>query len=77
MPSALSAVAKELDDVIGGSGLHDNLRNESVRARIGSKPHEIDRSMQDVLFTQESNEIGPQVSGCPVDQGSGDSIALG
>jgi hypothetical protein len=34
VPSVLSAIAEELDDVIGGSGLHDHLRDEPIRARI-------------------------------------------
>jgi hypothetical protein len=34
VPSVLSAIAEQLDDVIGGSGLHDHLRDEPIRARI-------------------------------------------
>src|SRR5580704_4676016 len=76
VPSVLSAIAEELDDVIGGSGLHDYLRNEPVRARIGGKPHQINRSVEDVLFSQQGNEIGLEVAWCPVDQRGRDCIAL-
>ena len=53
VPSVLSAIAKELDDVVGGSRLHDNLRDEPIRARIGGEPYEIDGSVEDVLVSQE------------------------
>ena len=76
VPSILSAIAEELDDVIGGSGLYDNLRDEPIRARIGGKPYEINRAVEDVLFSQEGDEIGLQVTWCPVDQRGGDCIAL-
>jgi hypothetical protein len=35
MPPRFAAIAEELDDVIGRSRQHDNLRDEPVRARIG------------------------------------------
>jgi hypothetical protein len=76
VPSVLSAIAEELDDVIGGSGLHDNLRDEPIWARIGGKPYEINRSVEDVLFSQEGDEIGLQATWCPVDQRCGDCIAF-
>jgi hypothetical protein len=76
VPSVLSAITEELDDVIGGSGLHDDLGDEPIGARIGGKPYEIDRSVENVLFSQEGDEIGFQISGCPVDQRGGDCIAL-
>ena len=76
VPSVLSAIAEELDDVIGRSRLHDNLRDEPIRARIGGIPYEIDRSVEDVLFSQKGDEIGLQVAWCPVDQRGGDCIAL-
>jgi hypothetical protein len=76
VPSVLSAIAEELDDVVGGSGLNDNFRDEPIRARIGGKPYEINRSVQDILLAQESDEIGLQLSRCPVDQRGGYCIAL-
>ena len=76
MPSVLSAIAEELDDVIGGSWLHDNSRDEAIRARIGGKPHEINRPVEHVLFFQEGNEIGLQVTSHPVNQRGGNCIAL-
>jgi hypothetical protein len=45
-----------------------------MRARIGSIPYEIDRSVEDVLFSQEGDEIGLQVSRGPIDQRVGDCI---
>src|ERR1700692_3082342 len=74
MPPGLTAKAEDLDDVIGRSRQCDNLRNEPIRARIGSIPYEIDGSVEDVLFSQEGDEIGLQVTWCPVDQRSGDGI---
>jgi hypothetical protein len=75
VPSGLTAIAKELDDVIGRSRQHDNLRHEPIRARIGRIPYEVDCSVEDVLFSQEGADIGLQVTWCPVDQGGGDGIA--
>jgi hypothetical protein len=75
VPSGLTAIAEELDDVIGRSRQHDNLRNEPIRARIGGIPYEIDCSVEDILFSQEGDEIGLQVTWCPVDQRGGDCIA--
>jgi len=75
VPSVLSAIAEELDDVIGRSRPHDNLRDEPIRARIRGIPYEIDCSVEDVLFSQEREEIGLQVTWCPVDQRGGDRIA--
>jgi hypothetical protein len=51
VPSVLSAIAEELDDVIAGPGLHDDLRDEPIRARIGGKSHQINRSVEDVVFS--------------------------
>jgi hypothetical protein len=75
VPSVLSAIAEELDYVVGGSRLHDNLRDEPIRARIGGIPYEIDCSVEYVLFSQEGDEIGLQVTWCPVDQRGRDCIA--
>ena len=75
VPSGLAAIAEELDDVIGRSRQHDNLRDEPIRARIGGIPYEIDCSVEDVLFSQEGDEIGLQVTWGPVDQRGGDCIA--
>jgi len=77
MPPGLTAIAEELDDVIGRSRQHDNSRDEPIRARIGGIPYEIDCSVEDVLFSQEGDEIGLQVTWCPADQRSGDCIARG
>jgi hypothetical protein len=60
--SFLSAIAEELDDVIGGSGLHDDLWDEPIWACVGGKPYEIDHSVEDALFSQEGDEISFQVS---------------
>ena len=76
VPPGLTAIAEELDDVIGRSRQHHNLRDEPIRARIGGIPYEIDCSVEDVLFSQEGDEIGLQVTWCPVDQRGGDCIAL-
>jgi hypothetical protein len=76
VPPGLTAIAEELDDVIGRSRQHDNLRDEPIRARIGGIPYEIDRSVEDVLISQEGHEIGLQVTWCPVDQRGRDCIAL-
>jgi hypothetical protein len=67
VPSVLSAIAEELDDVIGGSGLYDHLGDEPIWARIGGKPYEINRSGEDVLFSQERDEISFQATWRPVD----------
>ena len=75
VPSVFSAIAEELDDVIGRSRQHHNLRDEPIRARIGGIPYEIDCSVEDVRFSQEGDEIGLQVTWCPVDQRGGDCIA--
>jgi hypothetical protein len=69
------AILKELDDVIGRPRLHNNLRDEPIRAPIGGIPYEIDCSVKDVLFSQEGDEIGLQVPWCPVDQRGWHSIA--
>jgi hypothetical protein len=76
VPSVLSAIAEELGDVVGGSGLHDSLRDEPVRARIRGKPYEINRSVEDVVFPQEADEISLQATWRPVDQRGGDCIVL-
>src|SRR5258705_4276704 len=75
VPPGLTAILEELDDVIGRARQHDNLRDEPIRARIGGIPYEIDCSVEDVLFSQEGDEIGLQVTWCPVDQRGGDGIA--
>jgi hypothetical protein len=75
MPSVLSAIPEELDDVVGRSRLHDNLRNEPVRARIGSIPYEIDCSVKDVRLSQESDEIILQIAWSSIDQRYRDCIA--
>ena len=76
MPSVLSAIAEELDDVVGGSRLHDHLGDEPIWACIGGKPYEINRSGEDVLPSQDRDEISFQATWTPVDQGRGDCIAL-
>jgi diguanylate cyclase (GGDEF)-like protein len=76
VPSVLPAIAEELDDVIGGSGLHDSLRDEPIRARIGGKPYEIDRPVEDVVFSEQVDEIGLQATWRPVDQRGRNCIAL-
>jgi hypothetical protein len=75
VPTVLTAIAEELGDVIGRSRQHDNSRDEPVRAGIGGVPYEIDCSVEDVRFSQEGDEIGLQVTWCPVDQRGGDCIA--
>ena len=75
VPPGLTAIAEELDDVISGSRQYDNARDEPIRARVGGIPYEIDRSVEDVLFSKESDEIGLQVTRGPVDQRGGDCIA--
>jgi hypothetical protein len=75
VPPGLAAVAEELDNVIGGSRKHDNFGHEPIRARIGGIPYEIDRSVENVVLSEESNEIALQVSGGPIDQRGGDGIA--
>src|SRR5580658_2968289 len=62
VPPSLTAIAEELDDVIGRARQHDNLRHEPVRAGIGSIPYEIDGPVEDVLVSQEGDEIGHQVT---------------
>jgi hypothetical protein len=74
VPPGLTAIAEELEDVIGRSRQHDNLRDEPIRARIGGIPYEIECSVEDVLFSQEGDEIGLQVTWGPVDQRGGDGI---
>jgi len=74
MPPGLTAIAEELNDVIGRSRQHDNLRDEPIRAGIGGIPNEIDCSVKDFLFSQEGDEIGLKAAGCPVDQRVGDCI---
>src|SRR5712671_3330606 len=76
VPSVLSAIAEKLDDVVGRSRQHDNLRDEAIRARIGGMPYEIDCSVEDVRFSQKGDEIGLQVTWGPVDQRGGDWFAL-
>jgi hypothetical protein len=75
VPPGLTAITKELDDVIGRSRQHDDLRDEPIRARIGGVPYEIDCSVENVLFSQEEDEIGLQVTWCSVNQRGGDCIA--
>jgi hypothetical protein len=65
VPPGLTAILKELDDVIGRSRLYDNLRDEPIRAPIGGIPYEIDCPVKDVLASQEGDEIGLQVAWCP------------
>src|SRR5271154_2078807 len=62
VPPSLTTVAEELHDVIGGSRQHDNRRQEPIWTRVGGIPYEIDCSMEDILFSQESDEIGLQVT---------------
>ncbi len=38
VPPGLTAIKEELDDVIGRSRQHDNLRDQPIRARIGGIP---------------------------------------
>jgi hypothetical protein len=75
VPSGLTAKAEELDDVVGRSRQHHNLRDEPIRARIGGIPYKIDCSVEDVRFSQEGDEIGLQVAWGPIDQRGGDCIA--
>jgi len=58
VPSVLAAVAEELDDVVGRSRQHDNLRDEPIRASIGGIPYEIDCPVEDVRFSQKVDQIG-------------------
>jgi hypothetical protein len=58
VPPGLTAIAEELDDVIGSSRQYDDLRNEAIRARIRGIPYEIDCSVENVLFSQKGDEIG-------------------
>ena len=51
VPPGRTAIAEELYDVISRSRQHDNLRDEPIRARIGGIPYEIDRSVEDGLFS--------------------------
>jgi hypothetical protein len=75
VPPGLTAIAEELNDVSGRSRQYDNLGDEPIRARIGGIPYEIDCSVEDVLLSQEGDEVGLQVTWCPVDQRGGDGIA--
>jgi hypothetical protein len=75
VPAGITAIAEELDDVIGRSRQYDNLRHEPIRTRIGGISYEIDGSVEDVLFSQKGDEIGLLVTWCPVDQRGGDRIA--
>ena len=61
VPPSLTAIVEELDDVIGRSRQHDNLRDEPIGTRIGGIPYQIDCSVEDVLFSQEGDEICLQV----------------
>jgi hypothetical protein len=58
VPPGRTAIAEELDDVIGRLRQHDNLRDEPIRARIGGVAYEIDCPVEDVLSSQEGDEIG-------------------
>ena len=58
VPFVCLAVAEELDDVFGGSGLHDNLGDEPIRAGVRGKANEVDRSVEDLLLSEEGDEIG-------------------
>jgi hypothetical protein len=75
VPPGLAAIAEEPDDVIGRSRQRDNLRDQPIRTRIGGIPHEIDCSMEHVLFSKEGDEIGLQGNWGPVDQRGGNCIA--
>ncbi len=77
VPSGLTAITEESDDVLGRSRLHDDLRNEPIRARIGGIPYEIDGSVKNGLFSEQGDEIGLQIIWRPVDQRGGDGIAHG
>ena len=68
VPPGLMAILKELDDVAGRSRLYDNLRDEPIRTPIGGVPYEIDGPVKNVLFSQEGDEIGLQVTWRPIDQ---------
>src|ERR1700752_569946 len=76
VPPGRTAITEELDDVIGGSRQHDNLRDETVRTGIGSIPYEIDCSVKDVLFSQQGDEIGLQVAWRSADKRVRNCIAL-
>jgi hypothetical protein len=76
VPSVLTAIAEELGDIVGRSRQHDNLRDEPIRARVGGIPYEIDGPVEDVLFSQEGDEIGLQVTRGPADQSGRDRVAL-
>src|SRR5271169_481428 len=58
VPPRLTAIAEEFDDLISRSRQHDDLRDEPIRARIGGITYEIDCPVEDVLFSQEGDEIG-------------------
>jgi hypothetical protein len=75
VPPGLTAIAEELDYVIGRSRQHDNFRDQPIRARIGGIPYEIDCPVEDVLFSKEADEISFQVARGAVDQGGGNCIA--
>jgi hypothetical protein len=57
MPPGLTAIAEELDDVIGRSRQHANSKDEPIRARVGGIPYEIDFSVKDVRFSQEGDGL--------------------
>src|ERR1700746_2225926 len=50
VPPGLTAIAEELDDVIGRARRHNAVRKEPIRARIGGIPYEIDCPVEDALF---------------------------
>src|SRR3984885_16009606 len=74
VPPGLTAILKELNDVVRGSRLYDNLRNEPIRAPIGGIPYQIDCPVKDVLVSQQGDEVGLQVAGRSIDQRGGHCI---
>ena len=52
-----------------------SIASEVTQARVTEVLNQIDCSVEDVLFSQKGDEIGLQVTWCPVDQRSGNCIA--
>jgi hypothetical protein len=75
MPPGLTAIPEDLGDVISRSRQHDNLGDQPIWARVGGITYKIDCSMEDVLFSQEGNEIGLQIIRGPIDERGANCIA--
>jgi hypothetical protein len=72
----LTAIPEYLYDVIGCTRQHNNPGDEPIRARIRGIAYEIDCPVQNVLLSQEGDEIDLQVGRCSIDHGAGYSITL-